>query len=79
MNDIVWDKGMIEEFSDMACLTEEEVIVLNDWAYKKSIVSTATKYGMSDSKVNDIRHTLRFKYDRVQPRSKLLPPRVKRK
>ena len=79
MHDLVWDKGMIVEFSNMACLTEEEVIVLNDWAYGKSIVHTANTYSMSDSKVNDIRHRLRSKYDRVQPRSKLLPPRVKRK
>lgn len=62
----------------MACLTDEEVIVLNDWAYGKSIVQTAMKYCMSDSKVNDIRRRLRVKYDLVQPRSKILPPRVKR-
>ena len=62
----------------MACLTDEEVIVLNDWAYGKSIGYTAYNYSMSDSKVNDIKHMLRIKYDLVQPRSKLLPPRVKR-
>ena len=69
MNDLMWDKGMIAEFTDIACLTEEEIIVLKDWAYGKSIVQTATKYSMSDSKVSDIRHRLRLKYDRVQPRS----------
>ena len=75
MNDLLWDKGMIEEFSDIACLTEEEIIVLNDWAYGKSIVHTAMTYHMSDSKVSDIRHKLRIKYDNVQPRSCFLPPR----
>ena len=79
MNDLMWDKGMIAEFSNLACLTEEEVIVLNDWAYGKSIVYTAMHRNMSDSKVNDIRHRLRIKYDRVQPRSELLPPRVTKK
>ena len=79
MNDLVWDRGMIEEFSNIACLTDEEVIVLNDWAYGKSIVQTAIKCHMSDSKVNDIRRRLRIKYDLVQPRSAILPPRVTKK
>jgi hypothetical protein len=79
MNDLMWDKGMIEEFSDLACLTEEDLIVLNDWAYGKSIVYTAMKHHMSDSKVSIIRRKLREKYDRVQPRSKTLPLRVTRK
>lgn len=75
MNDLLWDKGMIEEFTNIACLTEEEIIVLHDWAYGKSIVNTAMMHHMSDSKVNDIRHKLRIKYDRVQPWSNTLPPR----
>ena len=79
MNDLMWDRGMIEEFSNIACLTDEEVIVLNDWAYGKSIVYTAMKHHMSDSKVSDIRRRLRSKCDRVQPRAKSLPPRVTRK
>lgn len=79
MNDIVWDKGMIEEFSNIACLTEEEMIVLNDWAYGKSIVYTAMKNHISDSTVSNIRHRLRAKYDKVQPKSKLLPERITRK
>jgi hypothetical protein len=79
MNDLLWDKGMIAEFSSLACLTDEEVIVLNDWAHGKSIVHTAMKCHMSDSKVNDIRRRLRTKYDRVQPKSITLPPRVTRK
>lgn len=79
MNDLMWDKGMIVEFSNMACLTDEEVIVLSDWAYGKSIAHTAMKFHMSDSKVSDIRHRLRIKYDRVQPMSMSLPPRVTRK
>lgn len=79
MNDLLWDRGMIEEFTNIACLTEEEAIVLNDWAYGRSIVYTAMHQHMSDSKVNDIRRKLRIKYDSVQPRSKTLPPRVTKK
>lgn len=76
MKDLVWDKGMIEEFTAIACLTEEEAIVLNDWAYGKSITYTSMHRNMCTSKVNDIRSRLRLKYDRVQPKSKSLPPRV---
>lgn len=76
MNDLMWDKGMIAEFSNLACLTEDEIIVLNDWAYKKSIAYTAMKNHMSDSTVSGIRKRLRIKYDLVQPRSKLLPQRI---
>ena len=79
MHDLLWDKGMIEEFTNIACLTEEEAIVLNDWAYGRSIVHTAMHQHMSDSKVNDIRRRLRVKYDQVQPKSLRLPPRVSKK
>lgn len=79
MNDLMWDKGMIEEFSNMACLTDEEVIVLIDLAHGKSIAYTAMKYHMSDSKVSNIRNRLRKKYDLVQPKSKLLPVRITHK
>ena len=79
MNDLMWDKGMIAEFSNLACLTDEEITVLNDWAHGKSIVHTAMNHHMSDSKVSDIRHRLRIKYDQVQPKSQSLPPRVTRK
>ena len=77
-HDLVWDKRMLGAFIEHACLTEEEVTVLNDWAYGKSIVHTAMTKHMSNSKVNDIRHRLRVKYDRVQPYAPELPPRSTR-
>ena len=42
-------------------------------------VYTAMKNHISDSTVSNIRHRLRIKYDKVQPRSKLLPERITRK
>ena len=79
MHDLVWDKRMIAEFIEQACLTDDEVVVLKDLAYDKSIVETAMKYHMSETRVSDIRKRLRDKYDRVQPYSDVLPPRIRKK
>lgn len=49
-----------------ACLTEEEEIVLKDWARGRSIASTAMEHHMSSSKVDKIRAKLRRKYDGIQ-------------
>lgn len=78
MKDLVWDKRMLGAFIEHACLTEEELIILNDWAYGKSIVNTAMMNHMSTAKVNDIRKNIRNKYDRVQPYTDALPPRITR-
>ena len=50
-----------------ACLTEDETIVLMDWAKGRSIASTAMTHHMSTSKVDKIRKRLRMKYDGIQP------------
>ena len=57
-----------------ACLTEEETIVLTDWAKGRSIANTAMMHHMSTSKVDKIRRRLRDKYDGIQPYTDL-PPR----
>jgi DNA-binding CsgD family transcriptional regulator len=57
-------------------LTEEEEIVLKDWAHGRSIASTAMNHHMSPSKVDKIRSRLRGKYDGIQPYLDL-PPRRK--
>lgn len=50
-----------------ACLTEEETIVLMDWAKGKSIANTSMMHHMSESKVNRLRKRIRQKYDGIQP------------
>lgn len=50
-----------------ACLTEEETIVLQDWANGKSIANTSMMHHMSESKVNRLRKRIRQKYDGIQP------------
>lgn len=74
MHDLEWDKRMLGVFTALACLTEEETIVLMDWAHERSIASTAMTHHMSASKVDKIRRRLRRKYDGIQPYADL-PPR----
>ena len=77
MNDLVWDKRMLGVFKALACLSDEEEIVLKDWAEHKSIVHTALFCHMSERKVSDIRKRIRDKYDRIQPYADL-PKRTTR-
>lgn len=74
-NDLVWDKRMIRIFAENACLSEEEEIVLDDWAHGRSIASTAFRHHMSDRKINSLRKSIRMKYDRVQAHTPDLPKR----
>ena len=76
--DLVWDKRMVRIFADAAFLTEEEQIVLDDWAKGKSIVNTSMLRNMSERKVNYIRKNIRTKYDRVQVYTPDLPKRITR-
>lgn len=76
MRDIMWNSVMLKEFESLACLSEEEKIVLHDWAHGKSIVNTSMNHHMSERKVKEIRHVLRDKYDAVQIYTPLLPERA---
>lgn len=76
MKDIQWNRIMVREFEYLACLSEEERIVLHDWSLGKSIVSTSMNHNMCDTKIKDIRKTLREKYDAVEIYTPLLPKRT---
>ena len=76
MYDLLWNSRMLGAMQAHACLTEEETIVLTDWAHGRSIASTAMRNNMSESKVDKIRHRLRQKYDSIQGYADL-PPRKK--
>lgn len=73
--DLVWDRPMLRIFEELAILTEDEHIVLNDWAHGKSIANTSTMHHMSERKVNYVRKHIREKYDRVQVYTPELPKR----
>lgn len=76
MNDILWNKISLAEFRSLACLTEEEDKVLEDWAYGRSVVSTSMRCNMSTRQVNRVRDQIRAKYDDVQIYTPLLQQRV---
>lgn len=67
MNDLLWNSRLLGAMKEHACLTEDEEIVLNDWARGKSIANTSMMHNMSESKVEKIRGRLREKYDGIQP------------
>ena len=74
MVDLLWNSKMLGAMQAHACLTEEETIVLMDWAKGKSIANTSMMHHMSESTVNRIRRRLRQKYDGIQGYANL-PPR----
>lgn len=76
MVDLLWNSRMLGAMQAHACLTEEETIVLMDWAKGRSIANTAMMHHMSTSKVDKIRRRLRDKYDGIQSYTDL-PPRKK--
>ena len=76
MKDIQWNKIMLRDFESLTCLSDEEKEVLHDWAYGKSVVHTSMRCNMGETKVKDIRKTLREKYDAVQIYTPLLPARA---
>ena len=75
MNDIVWNNIMLAEFRSLARLSQEENMVLQDWADNKSVVQTHFSRNISTRTVDRIRNQIRVKYDAVQPFTPLLPQR----
>lgn len=75
MNDIPWNKIALAEFRSLACLSDEEDIVLQDWAGGKSVINTSMSRSMSTRKVDKLRNQIRKKYDAVQIYTPLLPER----
>ena len=75
MNDLLFNSRLLGAMQAHACLTEDEIIVLNDWAKGKSIANTSMMHHMSESTVSRIRKRLRMKYDSIQGYADL-PPRT---
>lgn len=78
MKDIIWNKIILNEFIDLACLTETEEKILRTMAAGWSRVKQSMEYNMSVSAIDAVIHTLRKKYDAVQPYSNVLPARRKK-
>ena len=75
MNDIPWNRVILAEFKRLACLTDDEILVLDDWVIGKSITSSSMRLYVSHRKINNIRASIREKYDAVQIHSDILPVR----
>lgn len=78
MKDILWNKIILNEFIDLACLTETEEKVLRTMAAGWSRVKQSMELNLSVSAVDAVIHNLREKYDAVQPYSTILPVRRKK-
>ena len=66
MNDLLWNSKVLGALKEHGCLTEEEIIVMTEWAHGTSIAETAYRHSMSDSKVEKLRSKIRKKYDGIQ-------------
>ncbi len=75
MNDIIWNKVILNEFIDLACLTETEEKILRTRIDGWSRVQQSMAFNLSVSTVDCIIRTIRQKYDMVQPFSDILPKR----
>ena len=76
MNDIPWNKIILDEFRYLARLTEDEDKILQDWEDGYSVTKSARVRNMSPRQVDRNRNQIRRKYDAVQPYSPLLPKRI---
>lgn len=79
MNDIRWNRIVLDDFLFNTILTKDELDVLRDWARGETTTYTAMKRNMSVAKVDKLRNQIRQKYDDVQPFSPLLPERNRNK
>lgn len=77
MNDIQWNKITLAEFRSLACLSQDEDVILQDWSNGKSVVNTSITRNISTRQVERVRNQIRIKYDAVQPYTPLLPDRLK--
>jgi hypothetical protein len=79
MKDIIWNKIILDEFLDLAMLTETEERVLRTRIAGWSRVKQSMEMHISVSSIDSIIRVIGQKYDMVQPYSKVLPARRKKK
>ena len=78
MKDILWNKIMLNEFIELALLTETEEKILRTRIAGWSRVKQSMEYNLSLQTVDRIIKTINQKYDQVQPYSTVLPKRIKK-
>lgn len=77
MHGIAWNKEIVNEFFDKACLTDMEKNIIRARINEKSRVEMALEYNISLSTVDKIISRVMKKYDNCQKKSVILPKREK--
>ena len=78
MKDVIWNKVILDEFLQLALLTETEEKVLKTRIAGWSRVKQSMEMNLSVSTIDSIIRMIGIKYDMVQPYSNILPPRKKK-
>lgn len=78
MNDIPWNKIILEEFIEKACLTELEEEIIRMRVKGWTITKQAQELSVSESTVKKNMAKIRNKYDDVCKYSDILPQREHR-
>ena len=72
---VPWNKIILEEFIELACLNELEQKIMRTRIDGWTITKQAYEFHMSESSIKKMIAILKNKYDNVQEFSSVLPPR----
>lgn len=72
---VPWNKFILEEFINTACLTKDEEMIMRTRVAGWSRTKQAMELGMSLTTVDRLIASCKRKYDNAQKYSPLLPPR----
>ena len=72
---VPWNKIILEEFIELACLSNTEEMIIRTRVKGWSITEQSHKLHMSESSIKRIIARLKVKYDNVQEYSPILPKR----
>ena len=72
---VPWNKIILEEFIELACLNNTEEMIMRTRVKGWSITEQSHKLHMSESSIKRIIARLKVKYDSVQEYSPILPKR----
>lgn len=74
---VPWNKIILEEFIELACLSNTEEMIMRTRVKGWSITEQSNKLHMSESSIKRIIARLKVKYDNVQEYSPILPKQKK--
>lgn len=74
---VPWNKVILEEFIDIACLTKTEEMIMRTRVKGWTITKQAYELNLSESTIKRTIARLKIKYDKSQRFSPILPPRKK--